>query len=134
MKKIICFIITALYTLQAYSQFVISGTNFVEEKSQITEIKQIFVCQNLAYTELAYSYSGASSEISCWSYSKENNNITSYSDFRIDGNRVIINNIKDQTAYGIKISNSDIIFAWVIDYSKHALQFNSVDIVKSEDA
>lgn len=134
MRKIICFIITALYTLHAYSQFVINGTNFVEEKSQITEIKQIFVCQNLSYADLTFSFSGSSSDISCWSYSKEHNSITSYTDFRIDGNRIIFNNIKDQTAYGVKISNSDIVFAWVIDYSKHALQFNSIDIIKNEDA
>lgn len=134
MKKIICFIITALYTLQVYSQFVISGTNFVEEKSQITEIKQIFVCQNLTYTELTYSFSGASSDISCWSYSKGQNNVTSYTDYRIEGNRIIFNNIKDETAYGVKVGDSDIQYTWLIDYSNHALKLNSVEAIKGEDA
>lgn len=134
MKKIICFIAVLLCAFHSYSQFAINGVRFVEEKSQIREVKQLFVCQNLISAQLSFRFTGSSENISCWAYSKEQSEIISYADIYFDGDRIVFNNIKDATAYGVKVGDSPIEFSWIIDYSKYSLQLNSVDIVQGDDA
>ncbi|MGL5318578.1 MAG: gliding motility-associated C-terminal domain-containing protein [Bacteroidales bacterium] len=133
MKIITCFLFLFLYSLQSFGQFTISGTTFVEEKSQISELKQIYVCQNLMQAELSFTFQGSSTDFSCWSYSHEKLNIIPHTDYRIEANRIIFNKLADQTAYGVRKGDADIYFVWITDYSKHSLQLNSVDVINDED-
>lgn len=134
MKKFICSLIATLYFFPGFAQFSLSGVNAIEEKSQILEVKQIFVCQNLSQPELSYYFQGSASNISCWQYSKEQQRVSLYNDYSIEGNRIIFRNIKDESAYGVKIGDSETIYAWIIDYSKHALQLKTVEVVQNEEA
>ncbi|MGL5785394.1 MAG: gliding motility-associated C-terminal domain-containing protein [Bacteroidales bacterium] len=125
------FVLCCPFTI--YSQFSVTGVAYVEEKSNISEVKQIFVCQNLNQAVLSYSFTGSSSEISCWQYSRDNKKILPYSDYTIQSGQIIFNNLKDEFAYGVKKGSDDISFAWIIDYSWHQLNLQSLNVEKSDD-
>lgn len=134
--KSILILLTLLLPIALSAQFSINGTRNIKVKSQINEISQIFVCENLDQKSVTLSYSYPSSEnntYSCWYYQKGDTQPKAYTDFEISSGKIIFKTLQDQTAYGVMRNNDPITYIWIFDYKQHQSEIESITPINTDN-